>query len=143
MFITRLAAFGVLALSSGAAAQESVLELDESLLRPRALTVTLPEMDAARGRVLYATKGCVICHEMNGVGGRRGEAPNLDAARMAIKPDPFEFAACMWAGARDMIALQEEDLGYRLTVTPRELADLFAFVHDEEEQALFTLRGRP
>lgn len=130
------------AVSGPAAAQDDVLSVDESLLRPSELTVTLPPMDAANGRVLYATLGCVICHEMNGVGGQRGKAPALDAARMPIEPDPFVFAARMWRGAKQMIALQEEDLGYRIEMTPAELADIFAFVHDEEEQKLFTIPGR-
>jgi len=129
--------------SSGPAlAQDDVLSVDDSLLRPSELTVTLPPMDAANGRILYATLGCVICHEMNGVGGQRGKAPALDASRMPIEPDPFVFAARMWRGAKQMIALQEEDLGYRIQMTPEELADIFAFVHDEEEQKLFTIPGR-
>ncbi len=125
-----------------AAAQDDVLSVDESLLRPSELTVKLPPMDATNGRLLYATKGCVICHEMNGVGGQRGKAPPLDASRMPIEPDPFVFSARMWRGAKQMITLQEEDLGYRIQITPDELADIFAFVHDEEEQKLFTIPGR-
>ena len=125
-----------------AAATDDVMSVDPELERPSELIVTLPEMDATRGRILFATKGCVICHEVNGVGGRRGKAPSLDAARMSIAPDPFEFAARMWAGAAKMLALQEQDLGYQIALRPDELADIFAFVHDAGEQALFTLPGR-
>ena len=40
----------------------------------------LPIMSPARGRILYASKGCVACHAINGVGGE--DAPPLDAATM-------------------------------------------------------------
>lgn len=131
-----------LAAAPALAQENDVLSVDPALRRPSALAVKLPEMDAARGRILFATKGCVICHEVNGVGGRRGKAPSLDAARMALEPNPFEFAARMWRGATDMIALQKEDLGYQIEIRADELADIFAFVHDADEQRLFTLPGR-
>ena len=135
-------AVGLAAVVRSTAAQDDVLSVDESLQRPSELSVVMPPMDATNGRILFATKGCVICHEVNGVGGRRGKAPPLDAARMPIKADPFVFSARMWRGAKQMIQLQEEDLGYRIQITPDELADIFAFVHDEGEQVLFTLPGR-
>ena len=136
-------AFGVALLATGAAsADDDVLDVDSSLERSKELIVTLPPMDAREGRLLFAVKGCVICHEVNGVGGQRGKAPSLDASRMPIEPDPFVFAARMWRGAKKMIALQEEDLGYTISLTPDELAHIFAFVHDQEEQQLFTLPGR-
>ena len=131
-----------LLLALPAAATDDVMSVDPELERPSELSVTMPEMDATRGRILFATKGCVICHEINGVGGRRGKAPALDAARMSIEPNPFEFAARMWAGADKMLALQQEDLGYQIALRAGELADIFAFVHDAREQALFTLPGR-
>ena len=127
---------------SATAQDDDVLSIDESLQRASDLIVTMPPMNATEGRILFATKGCVICHEVNGVGGQRGKAPRLDADRMPIEPDPFVFSARMWRGAKQMISLQEEDLGYRIQITPEELAHIFAFVHDENEQKLFTLPGR-
>ena len=140
-----IAAAAVLALPAvalGQAENDGTLSIDPELQRPATLAVKLPNMDAIRGRVLFQTKGCVICHEVNGVGGRRGKAPSLDAARMAIEPNPFEFSARMWRGAEAMIELQKEDLGYKLDIRADELADIFAFVHDADEQRLFTLPGR-
>jgi cytochrome c len=141
--------FAAVALLTGAllgapahADEHDIMEMDSELERPSDLTVTLPEMNAAEGRILFATKGCVICHEVNGVGGQRSKAPALDASRMPIEPNPFEFAARMWSGATKMIALQEENLGYKISILPSELAHIFAFVHDAEEQGLFTLPGR-
>ncbi len=102
--------------------------------------VELPAMDAREGRILFAAKGCVICHSVNGVGGQA--APALDAYRQPSLANPFEFSARMWTGASDMIALQKKDLGYQITITGEELADIFAFVHDADEQLLFTIPGR-
>ena len=96
----------------------------------------MPIMNAARGRKLFASKACVTCHAINGVGGE--DAPNLDAHSMEPYMNPFEFAARMWRGAAMMIALQEEALGFQIEFTGDELADIIAFVHDDEEQHKFS-----
>lgn len=93
-------------------------------------------MDAARGRALFAGKGCVVCHAVNGVGGE--DAPPLDAATMHPMMNPFEFAARMWAGAEAMVMLQRAELGGQIELTGQELADIIAFVHSPEEQARFS-----
>jgi mono/diheme cytochrome c family protein len=96
----------------------------------------MPTMDAARGRVLFAEKGCVVCHSVNGVGGE--DAPMLDADTMDEIMNPFEFAARMWRGAGAMVALQEDELGGQIDLTGQELADIIAFVHDASEQKKFS-----
>ncbi len=96
----------------------------------------MPRMDAARGRRLFATKGCVVCHAINGVGGQ--DAQPLDAATMPEPMNPFQFAARMWRGAEAMIYLQREELGEQISFTGDELADLIAFTHDAEEQQRFS-----
>ena len=96
----------------------------------------MPMMNSARGRKLFASKGCVTCHSVNGVGGE--DAPPLDAHEMRLFMNPFEFAAKMWRGAATMIVLQEEALGEQITFTGEELADIIAFAHDEEEQHKFS-----
>ena len=93
-------------------------------------------MNSARGRKAFAAKGCVTCHAINGVGSH--EAPALDAHSMQPFMNPFEFAAKMWRGAATMIALQEEALGFQIEFTGPELADIIAFVHDDEEQYKFS-----
>ena len=93
-------------------------------------------MNSRRGRELFASKGCVICHSVNGVGGQ--DAANLDAHTMQPYMNPFEFAARMWRGAATMIVLQEEALGYQIELTGQELADIIAFVHDHDEQHSFS-----
>lgn len=94
----------------------------------------MPSMDAARGRKLFASKGCVVCHSINGVG---GDALPLGAATMSLPMNPFEFAARMWRGAEAMVMLQREELGEPIALTGQELADIIAFVHDAEEQKKF------
>lgn len=101
----------------------------------------MPEMDAKRGRNLFASKGCVVCHAVNGVGGE--DAPRLDAATMPLPMNPFEFAARMWRGAEAMVFLQREELGEPISLTGQELADIIAFVHDEEEQKKFSAADIP
>jgi len=101
----------------------------QSLLSPGLI---VPSMDAARGRALFASKGCVVCHSVNGVGGQ--DAPALDASTMPAPMNPFEFAARMWQGAEAMVALQREELGAPIELTGQELADIIAFVHSTEEQ---------
>ncbi len=98
--------------------------------------LTVPQMDPSRGRVLFASKGCVVCHSVNGIGG--GDAPALDASSMPSMMNPFEFAARMWRGAEAMVTLQREELGEPIELSGQELADITAFVHSHEEQAIFS-----
>ncbi|MFC2968095.1 c-type cytochrome [Acidimangrovimonas pyrenivorans] len=98
--------------------------------------LVMPRMDPVAGRHLFASKGCVVCHSINGVGGT--DAPNLDASTMKMPMDPFDFAAKMWHGAPAMIAMQNNELGAQIQFTGQELADIIAFVHDPMEQKKFS-----
>ena len=98
--------------------------------------LVLPTMDAVAGRKLFADKGCVVCHAINGVGGE--DAPALDAEFMDTPMNPFDFAARMWRGAGAMVSLQEEELGGQIELDGEELAAIIAFVHDADEQKKFS-----
>ena len=98
--------------------------------------LTMPMMNPASGRKLFASKGCVVCHSVNGVGGE--DAPPLDAETMPAVMNPFDFAAKMWRGAGTMIAVQEDELGEQIEFTGNELANIIAFVHNAEEQKKFS-----
>ena len=97
--------------------------------------------DAARGRVLFASKGCVICHAINEVGGTGG--PPLDAEGEAGKVDALDFVARMWRGAEAMIFMQQQDLGVQIDFTGQELADIIAFVHDPTARRKFSEEDFP
>ncbi len=103
--------------------------------------LVLPNMSSSRGRELFATKGCAVCHSVNGVGGE--DAPTLDAADMPGPMNVFEFSARMWRGAPAMVVMQEDELGEFISLTGEELADLVAFAHDGEEQAKLTIDQIP
>ncbi|HQU69902.1 MAG TPA: cytochrome c [Albidovulum sp.] len=122
-----------LAMVASAAAEEPASAGDMPMM---AAGIVLPRMDAAAGRQLFAAKGCVVCHSVNGTGGK--DAPPLDAANMQPMMNPFDFAAGMWRGSEAMVALQRDELGAPIGLTGQELADITAFVHDAGEQARFS-----
>jgi cytochrome c len=97
--------------------------------------MALPLANAAEGRRLFVNKGCVVCHSVNGVGGKA--APAQDTAGAAYV-DVFDFVARMWRGAPTMIVLQEMELGYQIDLSGDELAHLAAFAADPAEQARFS-----
>ena len=96
----------------------------------------MPSMDATSGRKLFASKGCVVCHSVNGIGGT--DAAPLDASTMPEMTNPFDFVANMWRGAEPMIVLQQEELGGQVEFTGQELSDIIAFLHHEAEQKKFS-----
>ncbi len=98
--------------------------------------MAMPMMSPERGMVLFAEKGCVACHAINGVGGH--DATSLDAHDMQGMMNPFDFAAKMWLMAPYMIAAQEEAFGEQITFDGHELADIIAFVHDDAQQHEFS-----
>ena len=88
--------------------------------------------DPEKGRLLFADKGCVICHSINGVGGKA--APPLDAQTENDVADPIGFATRMWRGAPAMIELQGLELGYSIWLEPQEMVDLATFAANATEQ---------
>lgn len=125
------ATFAAMTVNSGAMA-------DSHMMSPGLM---MPQMDPENGRALFAAKGCVVCHSINGVGGK--DAPMLDAEFMDAPMNPFEFAARMWRGAEVMVMMQRDELGEPIDLTGQELADIVAFVHDPTEQANFSQEDIP
>ncbi len=96
----------------------------------------IPLMSPERGKRLFVEKGCVACHAINGVGGH--DAPPMDAHRNMGLVNPFDFAAKMWNHAPGMIAAQQEAFGEQIYFTGEELADIIAFLHNDEAQHSFS-----
>lgn len=97
--------------------------------------LVMPIMNPMNGKKLFVSKGCVTCHAVNGVGGH--DAPTMDAHTEMRYVNPFDFAAKMWNHAPGMLAAQEEAFGETVTFLGYELADIIAFVHDDEAQHTF------
>jgi cytochrome c len=107
-----------------------------TLVQPDGPSLVISVIDTAKGRRLFATKGCVICHSVNGIGGPI--APSLDAVCTPPYANPFDFAARMLRGAEAMIALQKQDLGHQIELTGEELGHIIGFAHDHQEQQKFS-----
>ena len=97
--------------------------------------LVLPRMNPQNGKQLFASKGCVVCHSINGVGGE--DAAALDAETMEPVMSPFDFLAKMWGGAEAMIDMQKDELGHQIEFTGQDLADIVAFVHNRALQRTF------
>ncbi len=133
--VSKLLAVGLIAVPAGAQTlQRDGAGSADSIDRLKAgkPKIALVDMNAARGRALFVSKGCVVCHSVNGVGG--GSGPSLDAHGSVPKIDVFDFAARMWRGAEVMLAFQKLELGYQIVLSGSELADITAFAHDRKEQ---------
>ena len=100
-----------------------------------------PLGDPDEGRKLFTSKGCVICHAVNGVGGRVG--PPLDQEISRPYLDVFDFVARMWRGASTMIVLQEMQLGYQIEFDGNDLAHIAAFLSSLEAQKALTMEQIP
>jgi mono/diheme cytochrome c family protein len=129
-------------LAAPAVAQDSMgsPEAEElRLTRPGQPDLVLPPFNPVRGRVYFATRACVVCHQVNGIGGRL--APVLEFDEKDI--DVFDFVTRMWRGAREMLALQDSLFGEPIDLAPDELADIIAFVYDANERKKFSENDIP
>ncbi len=97
--------------------------------------------DAAEGRATFIQKGCVVCHAVNGVGGKAG--PALDAQTQIDAVDPLDFAARMWRGAAAMVEFQSLELGYVIDLEADDIAHLAAFAATSSEQKKLTIADIP
>jgi mono/diheme cytochrome c family protein len=132
----------------GVEAESEAVVLSEEPFAPTAADVAISEppapiaaetieMNSRRGRILFIAKGCVICHQVNGVGGKA--APDLSTTAAGVAINPLDFSARMWRGASAMTALQAAELGYVIDLDAEDIADLAAFAGGADEQGLLTL----
>lgn len=80
--------------------------------------------DAKVGERLYTVKGCILCHEVGGKGGRVG--PGLDFLKRLNSP--VLVAAAMWNHGPEMTATMEAKGVKRPTFQEKELVDLVAYI---------------
>ena len=97
--------------------------------------------DAAKGRAVFVEKGCVICHSVNGVGGKA--ATPLDATDAIQRDGLAGFAARMWRGAPAMVELQSLELGYTIWLESEDITNLAAFAEDRSEQKKLVIDDVP
>jgi len=79
--------------------------------------------DIVAGRVLFAEKHCITCHQVGGVGGIVG--PSLDFTSRSRSP--IRLATAMWNHGPEMAESMRARGIQRSTLTGRELVDLYAF----------------
>jgi cytochrome c len=130
------ALLAVIATPGPASAQEATQAASERSPAEDRARLMLPYPDAEHGRFLFVSKGCVICHSINGVGGKAG--PALDAPETSAPVAPLDFAARMWRGAVAMAVLQTMEFGYQIEITGDEIADLAAFAASRAAQEGFS-----
>jgi len=103
--------------------------------------LVVPPMNPQEGKKLFASKGCVVCHQVHGIGGT--DAPSLDVSTMNPVMSPFDFFAKMWKGSEAMIAMQKSEIGGQIQFNGQELADIVAFLHNRAVQQTFTENDIP
>lgn len=136
-----LAAVGTLVTGTTGDVQNGLITVAKAAETPVATNLVLPKTNSKKGRELYVSKGCIVCHAINSVGG--GAAAPLDAATMDPSMNPFEFFARMWLGTEPMLAMQKDKMGKQVEITTQELADIVAFVHDAQAQNSFSAAEIP
>lgn len=90
-----------------------------------------------RGEMLFETKGCIICHAIDGRGGT--DAPDL-GRRAAALYNPDGLASAIWNHAPTMWETMRERGVTIPTFTSEEAADLFSFFYS---RLYFTVPGDP
>ncbi|MBM3747151.1 MAG: c-type cytochrome [Acidobacteria bacterium] len=89
-------------------------------------TVPLPMGDAARGRELFRSQGCLTCHGLGGSGGR--SAPDL-SAHGGRGFSPAGMTALLWNHAPRMWAAMAKRGVASPQMSEQQAADLFAYFY--------------
>jgi mono/diheme cytochrome c family protein len=100
-----------------------------------------PGGDGQAGKKIFAAKQCVMCHQMEGVGGVFG--PSLDSI---VQFGPIFFAATMWNHGPSMAEAMQARGVKRPNFSGSELRDLIAYVKSVSrargDQSVHALPGR-
>jgi len=104
-------------------------------------TLIFPPFNPATGRKVFAEKGCVVCHRVNGIGGTDG--PNLSYGKYDTPVNAMDIASDLWANASVMIPMQQDELGSQIKLTPEDLSAIVAFIASPSEQKKFSKKDIP
>jgi len=83
-----------------------------------------PLPDPVEGSRLFVSKGCVLCHAVDGEGGKIGP----DLGRVSTGRSLLGIAAVMWNHTPIMTERIKEVRATRPKLKPEEMANLFAFL---------------
>ncbi len=86
--------------------------------------------DAAKGKVLFSTKGCLKCHSVAGKGGTAG--PDLDKAKIYLSP--LYMAEAMWNHGPAMDRLMQQMGAKRPWLSGQEIVDLSAYIRQISQE---------
>jgi mono/diheme cytochrome c family protein len=92
---------------------------------PEAHAGERPLPDPVEGSRLFVRKGCVVCHAVDGEGGKIGP----DLGRVSTGRTLLGVAAVMWNHSPRMTERIKEVKVARPKLTPEEMANLFAFLN--------------
>jgi len=84
--------------------------------------------NAARGKEVWTSKGCVMCHSFGGSGGK--DAPALDYMSGDLSVQSIAgMSGTIWNHVPGMLPrFREEKIPFP-TISPDEMADLIAYLH--------------
>lgn len=135
-------AYGILAAAIAYPCTSLALDEEASVFQDRQ-EMLVPVVSADRGRQLFVTKGCVMCHSINDTGGKGAAALDADTDDDRQALDLMGFVARMWRGAPAMIDLQATELGYVIDLEGHDIADIAAFTSSPIAQAGFSIEDVP
>ena len=82
--------------------------------------------DAEHGKALFASLNCIVCHSVNGVGGKK--APDLGQG-VERGFSPYDMAGLLWNHAPVMWAAIERKAIAKPELSEQQAADLFVFFY--------------
>ncbi len=102
---------------------------------------SVPLGDSARGAELFKSQKCVVCHSVNGQGGKSGPDLGKTAGRGVT---PAAMAALMWSHAPQMWEAMERASMKPQKLTTQQAADLYAYFYSARffEQKGDAARGK-
>jgi cytochrome c2 len=87
-------------------------------------SVVVPSGNLERGRIVFAEKGCRVCHAVRGVGGTRGP----DLAEALVNRGLFGIAAGMWSHLPNMRKMMQREGTEYPSLSVAEVRDILSYL---------------